>query len=96
MLAYRKIDWRSRTNAGFIERFMGVHESQEKILVSSCYRDAATVGRSYCVVTGVCSCSIYIYSVLISQSVRHMGTVYIACEQCCVVRCAWFWVINEW
>ena len=63
VLANQKIDWRNRTDVGFITRFMEFYESPKKILARSDYRDAVVVRCTDSAITGFGCCTIYLYSV---------------------------------
>ena len=65
MLVKQKIDWRNRTNVGFIKRFMGFYESPKEILACSYHCNAAFIGRSDSAIARFSSSTIYLYSVLI-------------------------------
>ena len=69
----QKIDWRNRTNVGFINRFMGFYESPKEILACSYYCNAAFIGCSDSAIAGFSSSTIYLYFVLILLFVFFIG-----------------------
>ena len=66
MLANQKIDWRNRSNVGFIKRFMGLYESPEEILAGPYNCDAAFVGYSNRIIARLGCGAIYLYTILIA------------------------------
>ncbi len=75
----QKIDWRNRTNVGFIKRFVGFYESPKEILACSYNCNAASIGRSDSAIAGFSSSAIYLYAVLILLFVFFVGWAVLFC-----------------
>ena len=64
MLVNQKIDWRNRSNVGFIKGLMGLYESPQEILACPHNCDAALAGNFDRIVAGLGCGAIYLYAVL--------------------------------
>ena len=61
----QKIDWRNRTNVGFVKGFVGFYEGAEEILACSYNYNVALVGCANRIIAGFGCSSVYLYPVLI-------------------------------
>jgi len=55
---------RGRTDAGLIERPVGIYEGTQEVLACPNYYCHAVVGYSSGICTRVCCCTVYLYAVL--------------------------------
>ena len=60
----QKIDWRNRTNVGFIKRSMGLHEGSKEVLACPHNTNAAFTGCSDRAISGFGCCALYLHTIL--------------------------------